>query len=615
MYLEKNSEAKWLIKAENKILGPYSYDQIIDLIHKKQISFIDEIRDPETRWLYVRENPKFKNITEEMRKEINAEAESTKTHQSITKTIAKTIAKTIVETIVETSAETSAETITETRVKTIEEAIAEAMRKTKTNINGFANINFEAKDMVIENEVLDAHTETPVKSRKEAVAKQTKVYGAYSDKFVKSKVQRYFNKVLGLLVAGVAAVVFSFFGYMHYQKSVVIKQEEEQTRQVKKYIFLGFHQKVADIFSQMPIASQKKVIPEVLEIYPLLEALGLVSIDDIESLKLNLSLVSEQKANIELIYFGLSIQKNNYGDALDYLVKATTLQSASYLIKENEALLYLKKGQYLKAFNIYNNIFRQEKNGRYLLGMVQSYFGLPNSESYQFGRALLSNLEKYTSVYYDYKKELLLGQIALAYELNETVQYKAAKDQFFNTPCRLSAEFTKPGLLAPHSYAWQDLSGIGAIIQKNLSEEELVLFQLHDYLESNKMSDAAEFSSNSLAKVNSAEVRAQMSLLLLDAQKRNNEVIAFEKAHKLDMNSELNHFLVAKNKIALGGGENITTHLDFLGAKRLVFYRDWLQLEQLLKKNSVSEIKTFLKDHFVTMKNFNPVYMARSLVN
>ena len=56
MRQENRLENKWLIKSENRILGPYNFEQVIDLIRKKQISIIDEIRDPETRWLYVREN-------------------------------------------------------------------------------------------------------------------------------------------------------------------------------------------------------------------------------------------------------------------------------------------------------------------------------------------------------------------------------------------------------------------------------------------------------------------------------------------------------------------------------------------------------------------------------
>ena len=40
-------EKKWLIKTDQKITGPFSYEQIEEQLRKKQISVIDEIRDME----------------------------------------------------------------------------------------------------------------------------------------------------------------------------------------------------------------------------------------------------------------------------------------------------------------------------------------------------------------------------------------------------------------------------------------------------------------------------------------------------------------------------------------------------------------------------------------
>ena len=55
-------ENKWLVKSDNKIVGPYSFDQIEDFLFKRQISLIDEVRDMNTRWLYIREVPEFKEM-------------------------------------------------------------------------------------------------------------------------------------------------------------------------------------------------------------------------------------------------------------------------------------------------------------------------------------------------------------------------------------------------------------------------------------------------------------------------------------------------------------------------------------------------------------------------
>lgn len=577
MYLDKSSETKWLIKSENKILGPYNFDQLTDLIRKKQISLIDEIRDPETRWLYVRECSDFKSVVEEMRQKIDATTDSTKTYQSISKTV------------------------------------DEAMQNTKSEINQFTDINMETKDIAVVNEILAAHAEVSAKSVVPPLLSRVKFYSIQSDVAVEAKAGKYFNKMTLLLIAGVAFAALSIFGYMYFQKRNAVKYEEELARQIKTYKYLGFYQKAADMFSQMPVVSQKKLIPELLEIYPLLESLGLVSKDNIEVLKSDLTLSSEQKADIELIHFRLALQKNNFEDAQDSLVKAAAVLPASLLIKENEALLFLKKSRFGEAFKIYRNIFSQEKNGRYLLGTVQSFFGLSGHERSQFGKELLLDIEKYTSVYYDYKKELLLAQMALASELNEVVMYKVSRSQYFNTPCRLSEEFRKPLLLAGDSYRWKEISEISSRAQKNLNADELILFRLHDYLELNHISEAADFLSGNQSKVNSAAIRAQLSLLLLDSQKRNNEVVTLEKSNKLDMNSELNQFLIAKNKIELDGENDIAAYLHFLNARQQIFYRDWLELEQLVKKKAFSALKIFLNTHFITTQNFNPVYVAKSL--
>src|SRR3989338_6895820 len=82
MMIAISNEKKWLIKSENKILGPYSFEQIEDLLLKKQISIIDEVRDSDTRWLYLRENQQFKKIIEDVRAQIESRSDSTKTIQN-----------------------------------------------------------------------------------------------------------------------------------------------------------------------------------------------------------------------------------------------------------------------------------------------------------------------------------------------------------------------------------------------------------------------------------------------------------------------------------------------------------------------------------------------------
>jgi hypothetical protein len=576
MYLEKNSEKKWIVKSENTILGPYSFDQIIDLIRKKQISLIDEIRDTETRWLYVRENAEFKSIVEEMRKEIDARQESTKTYQSQSK-------------------------------------IEDPLQKTKTDINQFTDINLETKDIDVVKEILSNSFEmTPPPPK---AVEKARVYGVQTDAVVQEKLGLFSNKLMVSSIVAVVLAVSAFFGYVYIQKRNIQRQEEELALQIKKYRFLGLYQKAIEVFSKLPQSNQKKLLPDLLEIYPLLESAGLVNYDMIKSMKVEFSLNLEQKANIELINYWQSMKQQNYGEAQEYLVKATALQPASLLIKENEALLQLKKGQSSAAFKQFKNIFNEEKNGRYLLGMVQSFWGLSSSEKNVYNHDLLQSLERYTTVYYDYKKELLLAQITLAQELGNDVLYKVSVKQFLNTPCLLSQKFTKPTLLAPNSYLWKDLSEIKNIVLKSLSGDEVMLFQLHDLLEADQLSAATEYLASNVSKMVDPKNKEEMNLLLFNSQSRSKEVVALEKSNRLDLSLELNHLLLAQNKLDLDPNADIKSHLDYLTDRQQIFYEDWLRLEQLIKKNQIPELRLFVKDHFITTQNFLPVFEAKGLVN
>lgn len=582
MYLDKNSETKWLIKSENRILGPYNFDQICDLIHKKQISLIDEVRDMETRWLYVRENSEFKSIVEEMRKELNSRNDITVTVQSSSKTVDENI------------------------------------QKTKTEFNQFTDISLEAKDIVILSETLasppnlDNESNIKIDPKKQNKAK---FYGVQNDKGVKKKLNLYVNKIVIILISMVLLVGSGFYGYIYIHKRNAIRQEEDLMSQIRKYKYLGLEQKIVELFPKLTVSSQKKMFPELLEIYPALEGTGLIVPEDIKPLKTNTNMTPDQKANVELVYFWRATKQKAYSEAQDYLVSAIAYQPMSLLIKENEALLAIKNEKYLNAFNLFKNIFNQEKNGRYLLGMVESYYGLSASERVQLSKELLLSLDSYTKVYFDYKKELLLAQISLAYELNDKTLYKDSIIQFFNLPCKLSSQFIKPNLLISDSYQFKEFDDIKTTVKKILSDDENLLFQLHIYLESNLLSDAIEFVNNNTSKVNSEAIRTQMNLLLLDAQNRNAEVVALEKLNLLDMNSELNHLLIARSKIEIDSSSNISMHLQFLEAHQNLFYKNWLTLEKLIKLSTIAELKNYIRDNFVTIQNFKPVFIARGLIN
>lgn len=57
----------WLIKAGDKIIGPYDHAEVIKKLLSREIAVIDEISKPLSRWRYVREEPAFRAIVEQIR--------------------------------------------------------------------------------------------------------------------------------------------------------------------------------------------------------------------------------------------------------------------------------------------------------------------------------------------------------------------------------------------------------------------------------------------------------------------------------------------------------------------------------------------------------------------
>ncbi len=579
MLVEKNSVSKWIVKSENKILGPYSYDQIEDLIRKKQISLIDEVRDSETRWLYVRENAEFKDIVETIRKELDSKLESTKTFQSFSK--------------------------------------SEEMLKTRTDVSGPSKIDeSDVKDISMVTETLQPPKDERPARKTEDHKKREKVtlYGLESDAVIKEKVSHsgvrflmYIGVLFVLALAGSA-------GYYFYQKANQQKQEDQWAQQIKKYKFLGLDQKAVEVFGRLPAESQKKMLPQVIELLPLLETNGVVRMSEIESLKSLEGLSVEQKVSIQLVQFWLAMQAQNFDSAQEFVIKALALQPSSKLIKENDALVQYKKGKFQKALDIYIELYKNETSGRYLYGMALSVLGLPPIERLKFITEISQNIEKYTFVYYDYKKELLLAQLYFTKILKNDRLYDLTWKQFINTPCQLSSLFKKPLLLAPNTYLWKDLAGYIDLVRPFLTTEDSVLFETHQLIESSQISAASQYISQNAAKLKDNFMKQQLNMLTFHFQSRSADVLALEKTNQLDMKSELTQVLLALNKLEENPNADISKHMQFFKDNQMAFYQDWISLVQIVKQGSPEAIRAFTRNHFLTVNNFVPALEAKSLV-
>ena len=65
MRIGKNTP--WLVKSGGRIIGPFFENEIISLLRTREIVLIDELSRPCGRWVYIRDEPTFAGITEELR--------------------------------------------------------------------------------------------------------------------------------------------------------------------------------------------------------------------------------------------------------------------------------------------------------------------------------------------------------------------------------------------------------------------------------------------------------------------------------------------------------------------------------------------------------------------
>lgn len=65
MRIGKNTP--WLVKSSGRILGPYFEKEIVSLLRTREIVLIDEVSRPCGRWIYIRDEPCFAAIAEELR--------------------------------------------------------------------------------------------------------------------------------------------------------------------------------------------------------------------------------------------------------------------------------------------------------------------------------------------------------------------------------------------------------------------------------------------------------------------------------------------------------------------------------------------------------------------
>lgn len=92
------SEAKWIVKSSGRIIGPMTIEDIVEAMRTKVFSVLDEVREPRSRWTFIREHQLLMPVVRQIRDEQASVMENT---QSTFVTSNKTMTSSVTERLVE----------------------------------------------------------------------------------------------------------------------------------------------------------------------------------------------------------------------------------------------------------------------------------------------------------------------------------------------------------------------------------------------------------------------------------------------------------------------------------------------------------------------------------
>lgn len=556
--MQTAADRRWMIKSENKVLGPYTYDQIEDLLKKKQISLIDEVRDMDTRWMYVREAESLKAIVEEIREELANTDDHTKTYQTRTAQL------------------------TMTGTKTQEVAVAE---KTKFEMPSFTNVTVEDAEFTEEETPTAPKPQKPAQPAAAATANKAKPvqYVSNADPAVNSKIRERSKLTLMVLISVLLAVIVVAGGSHFYQQQGKKKQEQRAIAQIRKYSLYGLEGKVVEIFGNMSPEVQRQILPEIIPMIPKLDSVGYINgAQTISNLKSNPGVSDQRKALLDIVQFIQSLQDQDLKKARESLIRAKDLDPTSELIKEDDAILNYYEGRFDQATKIFSELYNTVSKGRWLFGWAVSELSKATSNP-ETESMLNHEITRYTEKNADYKKELLLINMLLDKRTNREENFAHDYQSFVNMPLNFRQRYQVPLSVFGGIYSAFTLRSVYEKLKPFLNSTNKIISDIHMKLELGEISAAQTLFTQYQSLIEDPADLANLRLQLDYALKDYSAVVAQEKTVDSAKLNVASHYvlLLSKQKVNTQPtsiiDDGLTTHVNALRNEKNILGL-WAQL-------------------------------------
>ncbi len=322
----EKQDLSWLVKSGGRILGPFTKQEVTQLLFSREIVVLDEVAESHQRWVYIRDHIAFAKIVEELRQaQLKEPSEDTFTESMGDATISVT--------------------------ENMDQALNDEMTD---DLAGF----IQPEEVVIEGlqdnkEEKDRREST----RKESQPSKPPSYAMAGDKKVKKEIDEK-SYWLRLTLAGLAAAVVFYLVTNNFliQPMIQKTESEDLILQAKKKIYVG---DVWEGYELLKKISGEQEVSDELAFY-----LGLLEIQEggqtVRGRQLLRSLLNQEKwSYMASTAIGLSELKDGELDrAEDSMHRALGVRADYYSATLNLGVIALYRQDFVRAVEYFSAVAR-----------------------------------------------------------------------------------------------------------------------------------------------------------------------------------------------------------------------------------------------------------------
>lgn len=222
-------EKMWLVRSSSRLIGPYSLEEIVELLTYNQVSFVDEIRRPKSRWNFIRDYPYLTETVKNNRDKLNLNNTKTSPLSIITGSF--------------------------TRTENVD--LFQAKEAAKIDFD-------DIKDIEPLKEVPFSFNPKSKSADSKQSAAVAKSYGLLNDQKVKEELEARQAKLKRTVIIATAAAVVLFGGFKIFQRMQNSERIRQKVEKVAQLYNLKLYQKSFQIYKDIAGADIPKETLELI---------------------------------------------------------------------------------------------------------------------------------------------------------------------------------------------------------------------------------------------------------------------------------------------------------------------------------------------------------------